>query len=106
MNYTKDEREKAKGYLLDLVEKGDTIWAFYRHYIHSSGTAFIDFYVIKENRPLRLTYNMARVLESKWSKDRECIQVGFMNMDQAFELVYRLGHKLFDDGYALNKETI
>lgn len=64
-------------------------------------TRWIDLYVIRDNKPRRISYNVGTAGIESYDRKREAVKVGGCGMDMGFHLVYWLGVVLFGDGYAL-----
>ena len=86
---------------------GDTIYTVLRHVSASGMTRYIDLYVIRDGRPLRLTWSVAQALGWPYDKKRESLKVTGCGMDMGFHTVYSLAYVLNkgktdgDAGYSL-----
>lgn len=105
--------EQAKQSLLKLLKPGMTVYTVLKH-VSSSGTSRRISLMIGNGAEItKLDYLTAIVLESKVS-DKGGIITNGCGMDMGFELVYRLGRRLWaqgatdreDSGYALRQEWI
>jgi hypothetical protein len=96
--HTKKEYEEAKADLLELLKPGDTIFTMLVHRSRSGMYRVIDLFVIKDNEPLRLSYNASILLEGYDRKWEGCRASG-CGMDMGFHLVYSLGHALWPEGF-------
>ena len=101
MNAKEKELEQVKEYLLESLSPGDTVYTILKHVSQSGMYRVVDAYVIKDNQPLRLSWNASKVT-GKYDRRHEGIGVGGCGMDVGFEVVYNLSYFLFNDGYALN----
>jgi len=96
------ERAKAIDYLRgDYLKAGDTVYTILRHVSASGMSRLLDVYCIKDNKPLRLTWNVAVALERTYDRRKEALRVSGAGEDVGFATVYHLSHTLFGDGYAL-----
>lgn len=105
MNAKAKEQEKAKEYLLENVERGDTIYTILRHVSRSGMYRVINLYVIKNNKPYRLDWNASQLLEGYDRRHNGC-RTGGCGMDMGYHLVSNLSYALFGDGYALRHEWL
>lgn len=103
---TKEQQIKAREYLLEDLKPGDTIYTILKHVSSSGMYRVIDAYLIKDNRPLRLTWNIAAVLGLHYNDNHEGIGVSGCGMDMGFHVVYELSYALFKDGYALKQSWL
>lgn len=99
--FDKSEVEEAKEYLLELVKPGDTVYTIVRHVSKSGMSRVIDLFVIRENRPIRISWSANKVLGWTYDRNHEGIRVGGCGMDMCFHVVYSLGRRLFPDGFQL-----
>jgi hypothetical protein len=108
MQTSKAEREEAKTRLLDFLERGDTVHTILEHVSRSGMQRTIRLVVLKvddKGKPFALhpNYLAARALGIRQESNRagDGLIVRGCGMDMGFDLVYRLSHALFGDGYAL-----
>lgn len=91
---------------------GDTVYTILRHRSSSGMTRWLDLYVIKDGRPLRLTWSAAMALGWPYDRKREAIKVSGCGMDMGFHTVYSLAYVLNngktdgDAGYSLQHNWI
>jgi hypothetical protein len=90
-------QEQAKDNLLQILSHGDTVYCVLRKVSASGMSRTIDFYVIKENRPIWLSGYMAVALGWKRAKDRG-ITISGCGMDMGFHAVYCLAAALWSKG--------
>lgn len=109
-------KKQAKARLLDLLKQGDTVYCILRSVSKSGMSRRIDFYVIKENRPIWITRSMA-ILSGRNAQDSgKGMRVDGCGMDMGFASVYNLASTLWsygdgnpegrDGGYFLKSEWI
>jgi len=91
-------KEQAKARLLDLLEKGDTVYCVLRSVSKSGMSRRIDFYVIKENRPIWITGNMAALMDRDSKGCGKGMRVDGCGMDMGFASVYNLASTLWPEG--------
>lgn len=103
---TKEQQIKAREYLLEDLHPGDTIYTILKHVSSSGMYRVIDTYLIKDNWPLRLTWNIAAVCGYPYNDNHEGIGVSGCGMDMGFHIVYNLSYALFKDGYALKQSWL
>lgn len=109
------ERLEAIERLREWLKPCDVVYAVTRGYNSNSGSRKLDFYCLQSRasrkRPsmLYLTYNVSKALGYRLDKEGNLV-APFMNMDQAFQIVYELSRTLFPKhkrpGYALRKEWL
>ena len=96
------ERDDAIASLKEYLKPGDTVYSILRN-VSASGTCrHIDVYMIKDNQPSRLTWGIAKALETTYNRKKDAIRVSGCGEDVGFKTAYNLAWKLFGDGYALN----
>lgn len=106
-------QEQAKESLREILSHGDRVYCVLRSVSRSGMSRTIDFYAIKDNRPIWLSGHMAAALGWKRSKDRGLVITG-CGMDMGFHAVYCLASTLWpkgnpnredkDGGYLLKSE--
>ena len=106
---TKVAQDKAESIerLRSMMDVGNTIYTVLRHVSSSGMTRYIDLYVIKDNRPLRITWSAAQALGWTYDSQRESLKVTGCGMDMGFHTVYSLARVIYngkvdgDAGYSL-----
>lgn len=88
-----------------MITKGDKVYGIVRSVARSGMSRTIDFYVIKDGVPVYVTAFVAETLGMKRNKEG-ALKVSGTGMDMIFAVVYDLGRKLFDDGYALTHDSL
>jgi hypothetical protein len=110
--YSKEEVEKARTRLLELLKPGDKVYCILRHVSRSGMLQLISPVVFEKNEPgesgypFHLDNPVAAVLGWPSKGTGEGIRVNGCGMDMGFHLVYSLSWVLFKDGYALKHEWI
>lgn len=101
------EQQTAKENILKLLDKGVTVFTILRHVSKSGMSRNISLVVIDpEGKGIYdITWLASQVLEMKRADDGG-ITIRGCGMDMGFELVYRLGSEIYDDGYALKQEWL
>lgn len=93
-------KEQARQELLNILEKGDTVYCVLRSVSRSGMSRNIDFYVIKDNRPQYLTGYMAalngRTIGT--ASNHQGLKVNGCGMDMGFHEVYNLAATLWPNG--------
>ena len=107
-------QEQAKDELRKILSHGDRIYCVLRHVSASGMSRTIDFYVIKENRPIWLTGYMGAALGYKRGKHDRGLVISGCGMDMGFHAVYCLARILYgnnnpnrpdgDGGYLLKSD--
>lgn len=91
-------QEQAKDELREILSHGDTVFCVLRHVSASGMSRTIDFYVIKENRPLWLTGYIGAALGYKRGKHDRGLVISGCGMDMGFHVVYCLASELWPKG--------
>jgi hypothetical protein len=98
--YTKQEVEESRKSLLEDLKPGDTVYTKVNHVSRSGMLRHIEVYIFKDNQPLYLSYDAARVLGWGEAKDGG-VNVTGCGMDMGFHLVYSLSYRLFPNGFGI-----
>lgn len=96
------ERNEARERLLSFLRPGDTVLTILRHRARSGMARDVSMLVAGEDRELfALTYNAAVLLGERTRNvnGHDAIRVGGCGFDAGFDLVYRLAHALWPDGF-------
>jgi hypothetical protein len=103
------ESEEASEELKKLLKPGDTVYTVLRYVSRSGMMRKIDLFIIKEGRPMRITWLVAKALDYKTDKDGYLIVEG-AGLDVGYALVYDLSYHLFkgmpNAGYQLRHSWI
>lgn len=91
-------------YMRELLKPGDTLYTVLRSRAASGMSRCIDVYVIRENEPLRITFQIAMAVDYVYDRNKEALRVSGCGMDAGFEVVYNLGRVLFPQGFAVVNE--
>jgi hypothetical protein len=95
---TYNEREQAIIDLRRYLRPGTTVYTVLRHVSASGMSRTLDLYVIKKNKPLRLTYSAAKALGYSTDKNGD-LKVSGCGMDMGWNTVYNLSRTMFPKGY-------
>jgi hypothetical protein len=80
------------------VKKNETVYTVLRSVSRSGMTRHIDCYIIRENKPYCINYEVEEVTKRRRSKDGSIV-VGGCGMDMGFALVYAFSYALWPKGY-------
>jgi hypothetical protein len=103
----KEEQQDAIRRLREILKPGDTVYTLVTHVTQSGMTRWIRAIVIRDDKPLDISWLAGRALGSPvGTRNHEGVERGGGGMDMGFDLVYSLSWKLFTDeekdpGYAL-----
>ena len=97
MRVPQSEVEESLAYLRRTLQPGATVYTILRSVSRSGMQREVDFYAIRDNRPVWLAGAMSRVLGYRQSKHGSLIVRG-CGLDVAWYAVYELGRVLFPDG--------
>lgn len=92
------EQGEARRCLLKFIKPGTTVYAILRHVSYSGMSRRVDFVVIKKNKPICITHQVAKALDYQQSKKDGALVVGGCGMDMGFHVVYSLGQFLWPHG--------
>jgi hypothetical protein len=88
------ERQEAIAELRKLCPPGTTVRTIARHVSRSGMYRVIDCYVIKKGDTLRISWAVAKAIDSKYDRRHEGIGVGGCGMDMGFHIVNSLSYAL------------
>jgi hypothetical protein len=92
-------KDVAKGYLLEVLKPGDTVYTVLKHVSSSGMSRRIDVLVVTKDGGIRnITHLVAPVTGFKRSKVDGALTVSGCGMDMGFHVVYSLSRALFEDG--------
>lgn len=106
------EQNEAIARLREWVKPGDTVYTVLRHVSKTGMTRVIDIKVIRDGEMSHIGYNVALALGMPYDMSKEGVRIGGCGMDMGFQLVYLLGHALFervegaDPGYSLKQRWV
>ena len=92
------ERQEAIERLREFIKPGDTVYTVLRHVSRSGMMRHIDCYVMEDNEPRYISYNVALATDNP-ATDGGAVKIGGCGMDMGFALVYDLSATLFPDGF-------
>jgi hypothetical protein len=100
---TAQDREEARGYLLEILKPGDTVYTICTHIASSGMMRVLDLVVpmVDENgKPWirRISWLACKAARLSWSEKHEGIRMNGCGMDMGFHAVYCLGQALWPDG--------
>ena len=97
----KTQQTESLETLRGMVFVGDRVYTILRHRSASGMTRWLDLYIIKDNTPIRITWQAAQALGYTYDRKYDAMKVGGCGMDMGFHAVYCLGRRLFPDGFAV-----
>ena len=102
------EREEIKQQLKKELKNCKTLYTIVDHVSQSGMTRDIRVFLIKNNKPLNISYKVARVLNERRGKNKwlAAVRVQGCGMDMGFNTVYNLSHCLFGDGYKIEQRWL
>lgn len=93
--------------LKGVISPHDTIYTSLESVSRSGMSRNIKLFVIKDNKPLHISYDTGKLLDYKQSKSPYYgIVVKGCGMDMGYSVVYNLASALFGDGYALKQQWL
>ena len=97
----KQDQIEAINDLRELIKAGDTVYTILRHCSASGMTRWLDMYVMRDNKPRRITWTAARAVGWTYDTSRDALKVGGCGMDMGFHAVYVLSSYLFREGFGI-----
>ena len=102
----REEQEKAREDLRELIKPGDTVYTKLVHCSRSGMYRTVDLYVFRANarnereaEPLRITWGACAATGNRYDRKHEAMGMGGCGMDMGFAAVYDLSHALYGNGY-------
>lgn len=103
---TAAERDDAIKMLKNVLCEGTRVYTIIRGVAPSGLSRSMDVFVIRDNRPYRITSYVCDALQGSWDSKRCCLRVNGCGMDMGFAVVYELSMVLFNNGDKLKQEWI
>ena len=98
------QQDAARALLLTFLGDKPTIWGTIVSSSKSGMFHKIALYCVYQGRIEPISYEVATVLDLKYESG--VIHVKSGNMDMIFAVIYDLGEALYNNGYAIKKETL
>jgi len=98
MRPSKKDLKESHEFLTKLLRPGDCVYTKLIHRSRSGMYRVIDLYVMRDNAPLRITWDAANLLEG-YDTRHEGARASGCGMDMGYHLVHNLGLSLFPNGY-------
>jgi hypothetical protein len=98
MKPTKTERKESIQHLQNMLKPGDEVYTQCKHVSASGMTRWLDVYVIRDNRPHRITWDVCAAADFTFCNRRGQLKIEGCGMDMGFQTVYCLGASLWPDG--------
>jgi hypothetical protein len=86
-----------------MLKDNDTVYCNLKLVSRSGMTRHIQFFIIRDDMPIFITYKIANLLDWKMNKWGDAIKVQGCGMDMGFHVVHTLADKL---GISLNHRWI
>lgn len=80
------------------LKPGETVYTSLKHCSRSGMYRVIDVFIMRKNKPIRLSWNVAKAIGFSYDRRHEGIGVGGCGMDMGFHVVYKLGSCLWPHG--------
>jgi hypothetical protein len=105
------EEEIAIAQLKKLLNPGDKVYCILRWVNGVGDNRIVDFHCVSDGEVRWLSGYISRLWSDNGGFERTekhggGLFIGGSGMDAANEVLYALGNKLFDDGYALKREWL
>lgn len=99
MTHAQKEAQESIEKLNDWIKPGDTIYTLVTQVAASGMSRHMRCFFIQDNRPVDISWNVARILGCPWNRDKCTFRVGGCGMDMGFHVVHSLSYKLhgYDD---------
>lgn len=105
-NIIEQEQKALTAYLKSLFAPGKEIYRSVLHVSASGMSREIGLYIVKDNRILDISFEVASVLGWTKSKTKRAVRVEGCGMDMIFHTIYELSQRLFNDGYVLKQVNL
>ena len=92
--------------LKDIIKQNDEILYKVTHVAKSGMSRHIQFFKIKDNNLLNLTYNICDEFNYTFKDKTRSLYIQGCGMDMGFHVIYNLSRDLFKDGYKLKYRMI
>jgi len=99
---TPDQIE-ARKLLRQVLRRGTKVYTIQRPRTADGTRRSLDLHVVNQNRPMRITWNAALLLEWSYSTRWEALRVDGCGTDIGFETVYAPGGVVLGDHHALSQ---
>jgi hypothetical protein len=107
LNAKEARRAQAIDYLRDsYLKEGDTVYTILRAVSASGMTRWIGLVVVRDNRPLCITWNVARALDSVYDRRHEAMKTEGVGLDHGFQAVTHLARTPFNNPDALHHKWL
>jgi hypothetical protein len=81
-----------------MLPPGSTIWSLHRRSSASGMTHWFDFYTIRDNELIWLTYQICIACRYPYDTKHEALKTTGGGMDMAFQVIYNLGQAMWPEG--------
>ena len=98
MQATKTEQKESLAHLRELLYPGEVIYTQCQHVSKSGMTRWLDLYVMKNNQPHRITWDVCAAAGYTFCNRRGQLKIEGCGMDMGFSAVYNLGRSLWPAG--------
>ena len=95
---SKTERDEAIADLRAMLKPNDVIYTKLLHCSRSGMMRVIDLFVIRDNEPRRITWQVCRATATTYNDKHDGMRMDGCGMDMGFAAVYHLGRVLWPDG--------
>lgn len=91
------EQTEIAAELAALCPRGATVWTVLRSVSSSGMSRKLDFYVMRDNEPRRITWQMCKlgIAGMRYDDKKEAATIGGCGMDMGFHAVYSLAARLY-----------
>ena len=90
--------DEARNELRAILKPGDTVYTKLQHCSKSGMMRVIDLFVIRDNEPLRITWQACKATNTAYNEKHEGMRMDGCGMDMGFAAVYSLGYALWPKG--------
>lgn len=87
--------EEAKAHIHKYVAPGDTIYSITRRISRSRNSRWIDFFVIRDNEPYFLTWDISVILDKRCTGNGDGLLVRGVGFNHAESIVETLEYRLY-----------
>lgn len=91
-------RTESMAELRAMLKPKDTVYTRLNHCSRSGMMRVIDLFVIRENEPRRITWQVCAATNGTYNEKHDGLRMDGCGMDMGFAAVYNLGRTLWPDG--------
>ncbi len=95
------QKQESLKTLKNILTPNDTIYGLVRKVSSSGLSRTMDFYTIKQNKPISVSYHIANILGCRYDSSLNGAKINGMGMDVCLDAVLKLSIQVFGDAKKL-----